>query len=84
MMETVLDPEEGTARPGPVPGYRVAGKTGTAQIPSATAAATSTCQHNSFVGFAPAESPRFTVYVVVKGVHGGAGGLTAARRSSGS
>jgi cell division protein FtsI (penicillin-binding protein 3) len=79
MMETVLDPVEGTAPQAHIPGYRVAGKTGTAQIPNPNGRGYLLgANNNSFVGFAPAESPRFTVYVAVMGVHGGAGGLTAA------
>jgi cell division protein FtsI (penicillin-binding protein 3) len=76
MMETVLDPVEGTAPLARVPGYRVAGKTGTAQV-AGNGSYLDGVNNNSFVGFAPAEAPRFTVFVVIKGVHGGAGGLTA-------
>lgn len=76
MMETVLDPEEGTAPLARVPGYRVAGKTGTAQVVR-NGVYVDDINDNSFVGFAPAEEPRFTVFVVLKGVDGGAGGLTA-------
>lgn len=79
MMETVLDPEEGTAPAARIPGYRVAGKTGTAQVPNPNGRGYLVgIDNNSFAGFAPAEAPRFTVYVAVMGVHGGAGGLTAA------
>lgn len=79
MMETVLDPEEGTAPAARIPGYRVAGKTGTAQIPNPNGRGYLVgIDNNSFAGFAPAEAPRFTVYVAVMGVRGGAGGLTAA------
>ena len=72
MMERVVDPEDGVAPLANVPGYRVAGKTGTAQR-------VGTCAVNgvkqgcydgtntvSFAGFAPAEDPRFTVYVVIQ------------------
>jgi cell division protein FtsI (penicillin-binding protein 3) len=76
MMETVLDPVEGTAPLARVPGYRVAGKTGTAQVVR-HGVYVDDINDNSFVGFAPAEAPRFTVFVVLKGVQGGAGGLTA-------
>lgn len=76
MMETVLDPEEGTAPLARIPGYRVAGKTGTAQVVR-DGRYLDDINDNSFVGFAPADNPRFTVYVVLKGVQGGAGGLTA-------
>ncbi|WP_243640538.1 peptidoglycan D,D-transpeptidase FtsI family protein [Nocardioides jejuensis] len=76
MMETVLDPEEGTAPLARIPGYRVAGKTGTAQV-NENGRYLDNLNENSFVGFAPADNPRFTVYVVLRHVNGGAGGLTA-------
>ena len=76
MMERVLDPDDGVAPGAAVPGYRVAGKTGTAQmvvdgVYSPTAFAV------SFAGFAPADDPRFTVYVVVSNprVDGGGGSI---------
>jgi cell division protein FtsI/penicillin-binding protein 2 len=45
-----------------VPGYRIAGKTGTAQIPTAYGYHTSDTIA-SFVGFAPADDPQFIVLV---------------------
>lgn len=45
-----------------VPGYRVAGKTGTAEIPTASGY-TSDVTNASFVGWGPAEDPKFLVYV---------------------
>ncbi|MDP2720548.1 MAG: penicillin-binding protein 2 [bacterium] len=44
-------------------GYRVAGKTGTAQVPVAGRYSTKTVA--SFVGFGPAEDPRFTMIVAL-------------------
>ncbi|MFN8194991.1 MAG: penicillin-binding protein 2 [Nocardioidaceae bacterium] len=75
MMERVLDPEAGTAPGGAVPGYRVAGKTGTAQRVNDGRYDGSTSV--SFAGFAPADKPRFTVYVVVHApqVAGGGGSI---------
>jgi len=72
MMERVVDPEDGVAPNAQVAGYRVAGKTGTAQR----------AEHGryvdeftvSFAGFAPADDPRFTVYVVVHKPKNGEGG----------
>lgn len=79
MMETVLDPVEGTAPAARIPGYRVAGKTGTAQVANPNGGGyLDGINNNSFAGFAPADNPRFTVYVAIMGVHGGAGGMTAA------
>jgi cell division protein FtsI (penicillin-binding protein 3) len=54
----------GTGRSAGIPGYRVAGKTGTAQIPVAGG-----YSHNSyipsFVGFAPADRPRLVGVIAV-------------------
>lgn len=77
MMEAVVGPE-GTAPVANVAGYQVAGKTGTAQRagPNGTYDGTFTV---SFAGFAPAESPRFVVYVVIQRptAAGAGGGVTA-------
>ncbi len=76
MMERVLDPEEGVAPGAAVPGYRVAGKTGTAQRAGANGYdGTFTV---SFAGFAPADDPRFTIYVVVQNPRNGGGGGSVA------
>ncbi|MDD5368703.1 MAG: penicillin-binding protein 2 [Anaerolineaceae bacterium] len=45
-----------------VPGYRVAGKTGTAEIPTPTGYS-SDLTNASFVGWGPVDDPRFLVYV---------------------
>jgi cell division protein FtsI/penicillin-binding protein 2 len=45
-----------------VPGYRLAGKTGTASIPTADGY-TSTRTNASFVGWGPVDDPRFIVYI---------------------
>jgi cell division protein FtsI (penicillin-binding protein 3) len=56
----------GTGTRAAVPGYRVAGKTGTAQkIDPATRAYSSTLVVGSFVGYAPVDDPRLAVVVVV-------------------
>ncbi|MGL5823463.1 MAG: peptidoglycan D,D-transpeptidase FtsI family protein [Nocardioides sp.] len=76
VMERVLDPEDGVAPGAAVPGYRVAGKTGTAQrVVKGSYAGNGTVV--SFAGFAPADTPRFTVYVVINHprVAGGGGSL---------
>jgi cell division protein FtsI (penicillin-binding protein 3) len=73
MMEMVLTPDAGTAPVAQIPGYRVAGKTGTAQV--AENGHYSTTKFTvSFAGFAPADDPRFTVYVVVHNPRDGMGG----------
>lgn len=76
MMERVLDPIAGTAPVAAVPGYRVAGKTGTAQR-AVNGSYVGGGTVVSFAGFAPADKPRFTVYVVLNRprVAGGGGSL---------
>jgi cell division protein FtsI (penicillin-binding protein 3) len=79
MMEMVTDPEVGTAPLAGIKGYQVAGKTGTAQMVSRSCACyDGTSFTVSFAGFAPADDPRFTVYVVVhKPTKPAGGGMTA-------
>ncbi len=48
-----------------VDGYRVAGKTGTAEIPTEMGY-TSNLTHASFVGWGPVDDPRFIIYVWLK------------------
>jgi cell division protein FtsI/penicillin-binding protein 2 len=45
-----------------VPGYRIAGKTGTAEIPTPSGY-TSSATNASFVGWGPVDDPQFMVYV---------------------
>ncbi len=65
MLESVVDDEEGTGTKARIPGYRVAGKTGTAnRVDPATGR-----YHgytSSFAGFAPADKPRITVYCAIQ------------------
>jgi cell division protein FtsI (penicillin-binding protein 3) len=75
MMEMVTDPEEGTAPAAGIEGYRVAGKTGTAQVADPDGGGYSDSLFTvSFAGFAPADDPRFTVYIVVHNPTNGLGG----------
>ncbi len=74
MMELVTDPVQGTAPGAAVQGYRVAGKTGTAQRVGRTCGCYDGTVTVSFAGFAPADQPRFTVYVVVHDPRNGGGG----------
>lgn len=63
MMVTVV--ESSPSRPAVIEGYRVAGKTGTAELP--TAQGYSTAQTiATFVGFVPADDPAFAVLVKVE------------------
>ncbi|WP_244666752.1 peptidoglycan D,D-transpeptidase FtsI family protein [Myceligenerans indicum] len=75
MMEAVTG-EEGTAANAKVPGYRVAGKTGTAQMWLEGGGQTYMA---SFVGVAPADDPRYTVGVFLRSPHSSIyGGVVAA------
>jgi len=78
MMERVLDPEDGVAPAAAVPGYRVAGKTGTAQRVGEDCGCYDGTFTVSFAGFAPADDPRFTIYVVVQNPRNGGGGGSVA------
>jgi len=63
MLEGVLSPG-GTASEVSVPGYTLAGKTGTAQV-AENGTYSETKYVASFIGFAPAEDPRLLVSVIV-------------------
>jgi len=73
MLEGVVSPD-GTAEEAQIPGYRVAGKTGTAQRVDDTCS----CYRGytaSFIGMAPADNPRLVVSVTLqRPVHGHFGG----------
>ncbi|HMD51921.1 MAG TPA: penicillin-binding protein 2 [Solirubrobacteraceae bacterium] len=65
MLEGVLGPE-GTASQVSIPGYRLAGKTGTAsKVDAATGEYSKSAYVASFIGFAPASDPRLLCAVVV-------------------
>lgn len=78
MMERVVDPDAGVAPAAQVPGYRVAGKTGTAQRANSDCGCYDGTFTVSFAGFAPADNPRFTIYVVVQNPRNGGGGGSVA------
>jgi cell division protein FtsI/penicillin-binding protein 2 len=63
MLEGVLAPG-GTASEVSVPGYNLAGKTGTAQV-AENGTYSETKYVASFIGFAPAQDPRLLVAVIV-------------------
>jgi cell division protein FtsI (penicillin-binding protein 3) len=77
-MMTAVTQEGGTADAGAIPGYRVAGKTGTAQRASETGGYAADEFTISFAGFAPADDPRFMTYVVLDNPRNGVGGGTGA------
>ncbi len=63
MMISVV--ERGHGKAAAVKGYRVAGKTGTAQIPLSTGGYDKYANIGSFAGFAPAEDPKFVMLVKI-------------------
>ena len=83
-LQAVVNEEGGTATGAALTGVRakLAGKTGTAQVArlrdyqGTDEPAGSLRDHSLFVGYAPAEAPRFAVSAVVE--HGGAGSKSAA------
>ena len=80
MLQGVLGPG-GTASEVSIPGYQLAGKTGTAsKIDPATGEYSHTAYVASFIGFAPASDPKLLCAVVVDEPHTGSifGGTVAA------
>ena len=68
MLEGVVS-NEGTAPAAEIPGYQVAGKTGTAMRVDAKCG----CYRGytaSFIGMAPAQAPQYVVSVVIQNPHG--------------
>lgn len=68
MLESVVS-EQGTAPAAAIPGYRVAGKTGTAQKYDGSCG----CYRGytaSFIGFAPADAPKYVVSVTIQNPQG--------------
>jgi penicillin-binding protein 2 len=65
----------------PIAGVQMAGKTGTSQVNSASSGRRSSSlkweqrDHGLFVGFAPADNPRYAVAAIVE--HGGSGSAAA-------
>ena len=72
--------DRGTGKRAAIPGYRVAGKTGTAQkVDPETGTYSSTKFVGSFVGFVPAEDPQLAILVMIDEPQGPAwGGVVAA------
>lgn len=78
MMEAVTAPD-GTAPAAAIKGYRVAGKTGTAwRVNPVTGRYVRGQNTVSFMGFAPADNPRFLTYVVLDKPYRNAGGGSTA------
>ncbi len=76
----VVESGEGTARRIKIPGIKIAGKTGTAQVISeegkSRARGMNTEDHAWFVAYAPADAPKIAVAAIVE--HGGFGAAAAA------
>ena len=69
IMEGVVDAEKGTARVARIPGFTIAGKTGTAS--KLVNGHYSHSEYNaSFVGFLPSRSPAVAIIVVIDSPHG--------------
>ncbi|MFH9085964.1 peptidoglycan D,D-transpeptidase FtsI family protein [Streptomyces sp. NPDC017673] len=70
MLESVVDDGQGTGIKARIPGYRVAGKTGTAnRVDPVTGRYRG--YTSSFAGFAPADNPRITVYCAIQNATSG-------------
>jgi penicillin-binding protein 2 len=66
-----VEDSDGTGRAAFIPGFRISGKTGTAQVKDLRGNTTS---HNVwFLSFAPYEKPRYAVIVMVEGGSSGGG-----------
>jgi cell division protein FtsI/penicillin-binding protein 2 len=77
MLKNVV--REGTGTAAAIPGYYVAGKTGTAAKPDADGGYSDSRYVASFVGFVPATRPRLVVLVTVDEPRGAIwGGVVAA------
>jgi cell division protein FtsI (penicillin-binding protein 3) len=77
MLEAVVEAKGGTAPTAAIAGYRVAGKTGTAQQRDPSCGCYSSSAYwATFAGLAPADNPQLVVAVMVDnprgGLHGGA------------
>lgn len=68
-MQTVVS--EGTALAGAVDGYDVAGKTGTAERADENGGYLKENYMSSFMGFAPAQSPKVLCYITLDGTPSG-------------
>lgn len=75
VLETVVD--SGTGQQGQIEGYRIAGKTGTAEKVASSGGYSSWARMVSFAGFAPADAPQVACLVIVDEPLEAHGGSTA-------
>jgi cell division protein FtsI/penicillin-binding protein 2 len=79
MLTGVVDEHGGTGNEAQIPGYSVAGKTGTGQIPGKNGYSAQNGYMASFVGMVPVSHPKLVVLVVVNRPQGSIfGGVVAA------
>jgi cell division protein FtsI (penicillin-binding protein 3) len=78
ILEYPINGEQGTGTRAQIPGYRVAGKTGTARKANPDGPGYSNAFFGTFVGFAPADDPRLVVAVMLDEPQPIYGGLVAA------
>jgi cell division protein FtsI (penicillin-binding protein 3) len=78
ILEYPINGEQGTGTRAQIPGYRVAGKTGTARKADPDGPGYSSAFFGTFVGFAPADDPRLVVAVMLDEPQPIYGGLVAA------
>jgi len=76
MLEGVITLDDATGRQAAVPGYRIAGKTGTSELVENGAYTSGTVA--SFIGMAPADAPRYVVAVTAHVPANASGGSIAA------
>lgn len=70
MMEKVVQGKYGSGYKARMPGYTVAGKTGTAQIPNANGKGYREDRNiGTFIGFAPSKNPKFIMMVRINEPH---------------
>lgn len=68
LLGAVVNEKNGTGQPFALPGYQVAGKTGTAQV-AEKGRYVAGKYINSFIGFAPKDNPKLLIFVVVDQPH---------------
>jgi cell division protein FtsI (penicillin-binding protein 3) len=78
LLERVVSGDQGTGSLAAVPGYTVAGKTGTARKPATDGPGYSDKYVATFAGFAPAHDPQIVVAVMVDEPYPFYGGIVAA------